>query len=154
MSHKRYLVITPEQLKRLRGEASGMAYRLDADRTKLLARAASHPSYEDFLKYRQAFTQFLNHASREQTTPLSIAIQGPQVSPRTAPGEDEDEDEGEGEAKASASPPRQQRVRVRAARSARGPTTPRSRRASARPRHKAVQTDARLAATAGKWLRY
>ncbi len=73
-SYQKYIIITPAQLRRLRGEGSIMP-QLDAQRAATLERAAGSAfSYEDYLNYQRALQKFMQRESHEDQSPLSLPI--------------------------------------------------------------------------------
>lgn len=166
MSHKKYLVLSPEQLRRLRGDP-GPTDRLDTERKKQLARAAKNPSYEDYLKYQKAFTQYLNLARTDAEAPLSLAIQSdaplpeppPPATPTAPPLPPPPPRKKRGPRDAlntedPLSTPKRKPVSRSRSQSRTRAENPPDKRTSRRPHTKATQSSPSLLQSIGSWLPY
>ena len=77
---KKYLIFTPEQLRRLRG-VDPMRAKLDSERQTLLGQAAKkHSTSADILKYQDAVRRHVTHAALEEQQPLALDIREPAVA--------------------------------------------------------------------------
>lgn len=151
---KKYLIFSPEQLRRLRG-VDPLRAKLDSERQTLLGQAAKkHSTSADILKYQDAVRRHVTHAALEEQQPLALDIREPAVAASRDSGTQD-----------TASGPGPGLVldfdSFKPATSA----TPRHARKSKRGRHKATQTDSppvkpkkksksKVKTTQGSWLVY
>lgn len=78
---KKLIILTPEQLLRLRGRDRELTVRSDADRRLALQRANKQatrvgPSHA-YAEYRSVQDRHLHHAARERTQPLQMVLADP-----------------------------------------------------------------------------
>lgn len=140
--YKKYLILTAEQLRRLRG-VDPMRSKLDTDRDALLRQATKKGSTgADIAMYQDALRRHVAYKSLEEEKPLSVDLVDPAALAAATAG-------ASGTKDAATGPDPKPTPR-------RPKGTPRGPRYSTRPRHKSTQTGTPRIGTprSSKWLPY